>query len=247
MSRALSIRHGDVEWREGSVENSACVAAAVEGCDAVVHAAALDLPTSERDPRRCLSVNGLGSMNVFGASPEAGVRRLLFVSSAAASSRPPTTYGAVKLVAERALHIAAGASAMKVHIVRPFIILGVGRVAGISAGLTAACQAAARGRDFLMPFSGRSWVDPAGDLAAEIASWARTGNPTSPSYRSIAGDFSHASAILSELGGCRIRCDGESLPAFVPVAAADIRRDEKAFAKSLADCVGHFREFAMSP
>lgn len=244
MLRALSIGYDDVEWIGGTVEDAACVAAAVEGCDAVVHAAAVDLPTSEADPRRCLSVNGIGSMNVFAASADVGVRRLLFVSSAAASGQPPSVYGAVKLVAERALGRVAQDRLLQAHIVRPFVILGVGRVAGISAGLTAACQAAALGDDFLIPISGRSWVDPAGDLAAEIATWSRTGTPAAKRYRSIAADFHDAAVILSQLGNCRIRCDGEPLPAFLPVSDADIRRDEQAFAGVLAECVGHFREIA---
>lgn len=244
MLRALSIGHGDVEWIEGSVEDRAGVAAAVGRCDAVVHAAALDLPASERDPGRCLSVNGTGSMNVFAASAEADVRRLLFVSSAAASGQPPSVYGAVKLVAEKALERVARDSAMEIRIVRPFVILGVGRVAGISAGLTAACQAAASGHDFLIPFSGASWIDPVEDLAAEIATWALTGVPAAGQYRSIAADFGQAAVILSRLGDCSIGCTGEPLPVFVPVADADIRRDEQAVARSLADCVGHFREIA---
>lgn len=242
MLRTLSVGHGDVQWIRGSVEDNACVSAAVEGCHAVVHAAALNLPTSEADPQRCLSVNGVGSSNVFTASANAGVGRLMFMSSAAASGWPPSVYGAVKFVAEKALDRIARHSALSASIVRPFVIFGLGRVKGISAGLTAACQAAASGHDFLIPFSGATWVDPVQILAADFSSWAMTGMPAVRQYPSLAADIDNAAAILSRLGGCRIRCAGEPLPAFVPVADTETRRDEEALARALAVCVGHFRD-----
>ena len=73
-----------VESRVVDVRDLAAVQAALEGIEAVVHLAAIDrsVPAPDEDVFR---TNVLGTWNVMHASEQAGVRRVLFCSSTAAS------------------------------------------------------------------------------------------------------------------------------------------------------------------
>ncbi len=69
---------------EGSVTDREAVAKAVEGVDLVFHLAALvSVPESMAKPGECVDLNVHGLLNVLEASAAAGVRKLVFASSAA--------------------------------------------------------------------------------------------------------------------------------------------------------------------
>jgi NAD+-dependent farnesol dehydrogenase len=68
-----------VEFAEGDVTDRASLDRAVAGCDAVVHAAALVKILAPREEFDRINVGGLE--NVLAAAEEAGVKRLLYVSS----------------------------------------------------------------------------------------------------------------------------------------------------------------------
>ena len=90
----------------GDVRDKARLTLAFHGVETVVHAAALkQVPTAEYNPAEAVKTNVQGSMNVLDASREAGVKRVLLLSTDKACS-PATLYGATKLAAER-LFVAA--------------------------------------------------------------------------------------------------------------------------------------------
>ena len=69
---------------EGSVTDREVVAKAVEGVDYVFHLAALvSVPESMAKPAECVDINVHGLLNVLEASAAAGVKKLVFASSAA--------------------------------------------------------------------------------------------------------------------------------------------------------------------
>lgn len=104
---------GTVTLSVTDVRAGLAVAASVAGADAVVHLAAqTGVPASLEDPRRDAATNVMGTLSVLEAARQAGVRRLVFASSAAAVgeceppiheqcvTRPLSPYGAAKLAGE---------------------------------------------------------------------------------------------------------------------------------------------------
>lgn len=76
---------------EGSVTDRDLVAKAAEGVDYVFHLAALvSVPESMAKPAECVDINVHGLLNVLEASAAAGVKKLVFASSAAIYGDNPT-------------------------------------------------------------------------------------------------------------------------------------------------------------
>lgn len=76
---------------EGSITDRELVAQATEGVDYVFHLAALvSVPESMSKPAECVDINVHGLLNVLEASAAAGVKKLVFASSAAIYGDNPT-------------------------------------------------------------------------------------------------------------------------------------------------------------
>lgn len=86
----------------GDVRDYPRLVRAMNGCETVIHAAALkQIDAIERDPAEAVKTNVTGTMNVCDAALDVGcVKRVVVVSSDKATS-PSTLYGASKAVAER--------------------------------------------------------------------------------------------------------------------------------------------------
>ena len=80
----LPLDNPRVELMVGDVADAALVAQAMRGCSAVVHLAAVaSVQASVDDPVKTHQSNFIGSLNVCEAMRQAGVKRVLFASSAA--------------------------------------------------------------------------------------------------------------------------------------------------------------------
>ena len=95
-----------LRWFLGDVRDIERLKRAFHNVDYVFHAAALkQVDTGEYNPMEFIKTNVLGSQNVIDASIEAGVKRVVALSTDKASS-PINLYGATKLTADK-LFIAA--------------------------------------------------------------------------------------------------------------------------------------------
>lgn len=95
-----------LRWFLGDVRDLDRLKRAFHGVDFVIHAAALkQVDTGEYNPMEFIKTNVLGSQNVIDASIEAGVKRVVALSTDKASS-PINLYGATKLTADK-LFVAA--------------------------------------------------------------------------------------------------------------------------------------------
>jgi len=90
---------GDVRDRDRLVQ-------AMRGVDYVIHAAALkQVPAAEYNPMECIKTNIHGAENVIGAAIEAGVGKVIALSTDKAAN-PINLYGATKLASDK-LFVAA--------------------------------------------------------------------------------------------------------------------------------------------
>ena len=85
----------------GDVRDKERLSRALKGIDFVVHAAATKIvPTAEYNPFECVKTNIIGAMNLIDACIDAGVKRVVALSTDKASS-PANLYGATKLASDK--------------------------------------------------------------------------------------------------------------------------------------------------
>jgi UDP-glucose 4-epimerase len=210
-----------VELRVGDITDPAAVDAAVQGCEGIVHLAAVLIPTARRDPLLGARVNVLGTLHVFQAAKRAGVRGIAYASSAAVFGpddglvpMPRTHYGAFKLCNEgnaRAYWDDAGIASVGL---RPSTVYGPGRETGVTADPTLAMRAAAEGRPYTIRFTGATGMDYVGDVAAIFAR-AATQTPPGAHAFSLQGQLAHVdevvAAIRAEVPSADVRAEGPAL------------------------------------
>jgi len=81
-NRIPSEAWGSFKFIKGDIRDRACLALACEGVDIVLHQAALgSVPRSIEDPLQTNSVNVEGTLQVFWAAKDAGVKRVVYASS----------------------------------------------------------------------------------------------------------------------------------------------------------------------
>lgn len=81
----------NIELHEGDLRDEAAVKRAVQGCDYVLHQAALgSVPRSINDPVTTNEVNIRGTLNVLIAARDAGVKRVVAASSSSVYGNTPT-------------------------------------------------------------------------------------------------------------------------------------------------------------
>ncbi|MBI4575214.1 MAG: SDR family NAD(P)-dependent oxidoreductase [Planctomycetes bacterium] len=91
----------EVRYLLGSVRDRERLRRAMEGVDVVLHAAALKhVPLCEYNPFEAVQTNVVGTQHVIEAAVDAGVRRVIAISTDKAVD-PTSTMGATKLLAEK--------------------------------------------------------------------------------------------------------------------------------------------------
>ncbi len=99
--RLKGFNHPSLRYFIGDVRDKERLYRAMHGVDIVVHAAALkQVPACEYNPMEAVKTNILGSSNVVDAALDAGVKRVLALSTDKAVN-PVNLYGATKLAAEK--------------------------------------------------------------------------------------------------------------------------------------------------
>lgn len=128
MARALRAdEHPCLRFVIGDVRDRDRLRLALRDVDDVVHAAALKhVPTAEANPFECIRTNVLGAQNLAQAAIEAGVQRVLALSSDKAVN-PINLYGASKLAADKifvAANHESGPAATRLSVVRYGNVVG---------------------------------------------------------------------------------------------------------------------------
>jgi len=171
------------------------------GCERIIHLAALQVPFCRANPSLGVSVNVQGTVHVFEAAKAAGISHLAYASSIAvygpdsdyasangpsglisnahAAKRPRTIYGVTKVANEGTAEVYWRDHQLSSVALRPYTVYGVGRDQGVTSEPSQAMAAAARGEDFHISFGGEMQFHFASDVARQFidAAFARFKDP----------------------------------------------------------------------
>ena len=171
-----------VRFITGDITDGPAVLAALKESAAqrVIHLAGLQVPTCKADPVAGALVNVVGTLNMFESARAAGVKGVVYASSAAvygmdeesgpldetAECEPATHYGVFKRTNEgnaRIYFLDHGLSSVGL---RPLTVYGVNRDSGLTSDPTKAMKAAVLGRPFHIRFGGATDFQYVADTAA---------------------------------------------------------------------------------
>jgi UDP-glucuronate 4-epimerase len=194
-----------VRFVQGDVADPESLGAAFAGVTHVVHLAALQYPYCRDDHVGGARVNVLGTVAVFDAALAAGAK-LVYASSIAALAGGQL-YGTWKRANEGTAAAFWAEDAFPSIGIRPALVYGVGRDRGVTASLTLAMAAAARGEPFHVVHGGSAPLNHAGDLARVLVRAARGVSEGAPVY-DAGGPVAHVrevvAAIEAAVPGARI-------------------------------------------
>lgn len=150
----------------------------------VIHLAALQVPFCRANPPLGAQVNVTGTVNIFEAARNTGVRHLAMASSVAvygppelygagllpadAPVAPRTLYGVYKVANEMTAQVYWHEYAISSTVLRPYTVYGLGRDQGLTSEPTKAMLAAARGEDYTINFGGVMQFHFASDVARQF-------------------------------------------------------------------------------
>ena len=201
------------------------------GITHVVHLAALLIPSIKADPPYGTAVNIGGTVNVLDAAKTRGIQ-VAYASSAAVYSQvddtggpvandavghPVTFYGVHKQTCEALARIFWQEEQVPSIGIRPFIVYGPGRDAGLTASPSLAMAAAASGEDFEIAFGGRTQLQFAPDSARAFIAAARAATEGSRAFN-LGGPASTLAEAAREIEaaapGVSIRVDEQTILPF---------------------------------
>ncbi len=205
---------GQVELIQADVTDLESVerALAEHGATHVIHLAAMLIPLAKADPPRGAAVNVVGTVNVFEAvKRSSSVRGLAYASSAAvyggfgpslpedAPHSPRTHYGVHKAANEGTARVYWEDDAVGSVGLRPYVVYGLGRDHGLTAGPTLAMEAAARGEPYRIGFGGRVQMHYAPDAARAFVDAARRSEEGGALVANLGGPAVHVSEIVAAI------------------------------------------------
>ncbi len=150
----------------------------------VIHLAALQVPACKANPVLGSQINVTGTINVFEAARQVGMKHVTYASSIAvygppedyppglvahnAPKLPRTLYGVYKVCNEMTAQIYWQDHQVSSTVLRPYTVYGVGRDQGLTSEPTKAMLAAAQGQDYHIPFGGSMQLHLASDMAQQF-------------------------------------------------------------------------------
>ncbi|MCA9836215.1 MAG: SDR family oxidoreductase [Trueperaceae bacterium] len=209
----------------------------------IIHLAALQVPFCRANPVLGAQVNVVGTVNVFEAAKQAGLKHLACASSIAVYG-PPEVYGQDNLPADAPLapttlygvYKQANEGTARVYFqdyglsstsLRPYTVYGVGRDQGLTSEPSKAMLAAAAGKDFEISFGGKMQFHLASDVARQFIEAAET--PLNGAYGFNLGLDAVAVTAVAQMiesvkPGVTIRVKDTHLPFAESMAAGDYKK-----------------------
>lgn len=231
-ARAALLRDNAAEadallWETGDIGDAAQVAAVVDKHQpaAIIHLAALQVPFCKADPVNGARVNVVGSVNVFEAAKRAGIRRIAYASSVAATAMDSggngsgrwlkTLYGAYKVCNEQTARVYWQDDGIASTGIRPSVVYGAARDQGMSALPTVAMLAACAGAPYNVPFRGSVGFVYAAEAAAAFVQ-AVADEREGAEVFDLNGSALTVEEVLEQIRQrvpqAQLTCSGEALP-----------------------------------
>ena len=212
-----------VTWEQGDIGDPEAIDRVVSahGIGAIIHLAALQVPFCRADPIAGARVNVVGTVGVFEAARNHGLRRVTYASSVAAYGAAPgtpylaTLYGAYKACDEAIARVYWKDWEVPSVGIRPGVVYGVGRDQGMTSKTTVAILAAALGKEYEVPFRGAVSYLYAGEIAsAFVRAVSRDGDgaPVFDCNGTIATVEDALDTLRGLVPGARVRAGGDPLP-----------------------------------
>lgn len=172
-----------VRFITGDITDTAVVKRAFDESRAtqVIHLAGLQVPFCKADPPLGARVNVVGTVNIFEAAKQAGLKRVVYASSIAvyglpddyppgpiahdAPAKPRTHYGVYKQANEGTAKIYWLDDGISSIGLRPYVVYGPGRDQGLTSDPTKAMLAAAVSKPYHIGYGGRFDMQYADDVA----------------------------------------------------------------------------------
>ncbi len=205
-----------VHFVAGDITDPAVVETALRdsGAHHVIHLAGLQIPFCKADPVLGARVNVVGTVNIFEAARQAGLRRVVYASSTAvygpkesyppgplapdAPFHPSTLYGVYKQANEGTARIYRQDHGISSIGLRPYVVYGVGRDQGLTSEPTKAMLAAAQGFGHHIGFGGRLDMQYADDIARAFIQCTQTPFEGAETFN-LAGSRVHMSEVVAAI------------------------------------------------
>jgi UDP-glucuronate 4-epimerase len=196
----------------------------------VIHLAALLIPMIKANPPHGTAVNVGGTVNVLDLAKTRGIR-VAYASSAAvysqldddgtpvaneADGHPVSFYGVHKQACEGLARIFWAEEGVPSIGIRPYIVYGPGRDAGLTASPSLAMEAAARGEGSTIAFGGRAQLQLAVDTARVFVAAARSATEGARAFH-LGGpvvELADVARAIEEVAGVTVAVDEETILPF---------------------------------
>ncbi len=242
----------NIPFHQGKIDDTESVMSLCASIkpDAIIHLAALQVPTCRDNPLAGAKVNVIGTLNIFEAARaqrDAGgvLPRIVYASSAAvfgpdaeyaethvgdsAALKPTTHYGAYKVCNEACAKAYWIANQIPSVGLRPLTVYGPGRDTGMTSFPTRALAAALLGQSFDIPFTGTTAYIHMREVADMFVTAARN-KMTDGLVYTVGGDIvdmpDYIAAVEKVIPGAAklITTSGAPLPITSKVDDASLRK-----------------------
>jgi UDP-glucuronate 4-epimerase len=197
-----------ITWATVDIADLAALRAALEGhtIGSMIHLAALQAPFCRADPPLGAAVNVVGTVNLLEifAERRGETGPFVYASSIAAAEpaggdHPATIYGVYKRACEGAADVYRREHGMASIGLRPHTVYGPGRDQGMTSAPSLAMHAAASGRAYEIPFTGRLTMQYAPDVAAAFVASSRAEGYEGAGVFDLPGETVDVSEILAAI------------------------------------------------
>ncbi len=180
----------------------------------IIHLAALQVPFCRANPPLGARVNVVGTVNIFEAAKNMGLKHVVYASSVAvygrgdeyddnilsndAIQRPRNLYGVYKQANEGTAFVYHQDYAINSIALRPYTVYGPGRDQGMTSTPTKAMLAAAAGRPYHISFGGYNGFQYADDVAKIFIQSARASYNGSGVFN-LGGSVAHMTEVVAAI------------------------------------------------